>query len=174
MQYSAKFTIAKKDTVWFNLLLLQKKLITHAGIVAAIVLVVLCLMRLSLGESIQLALANGIVTAILGALIYVAFSIFIIYRRIGKMYKTQQLKQFVFDIKMDREGVRCSADGDSSLLSWNQILAAWETPRAFYLFLNDVNAKVLPKDQMKDAAEMETVRSVCRKYMDAKRLKLKK
>jgi hypothetical protein len=58
-------------------------------------------------------------------------------------------------------------------LPWNRIVSVQETRNAFYIFISDTHANVMPKDQISSEAEVANLRSQFSKNLDKPRLKLK-
>ena len=64
-----------------------------------------------------------------------------------------------------------SERGDTDF-SWKQIYLARETRNAFYLIAGENRAAVIPKGQIASQSELETLRSLLRKYVVAGRAKV--
>ena len=72
-------------------------------------------------------------------------------------------------------GIHVTVGKDRARLPFENLLQVWETRKAFYLFLSEQQAWILPKNQMEDpASECEQIRTLLRTVVEKKRLRLKK
>ena len=174
MQYTGHFKITKKENTQFNLFLMKRKLLSTALLVFLIIAVVVSLMNYAAKQmDVRGAVLQGLLMGVVGVVLIVAISIASMYLKLNSLYKKRQLTDFSFDALIDKDGVHSRSERGDADVPWNRIAQVVETKDAFYIVLSDQHTNVFPKPQMKDEAEIASVRSLFRKYMEPNRLKLK-
>lgn len=172
-QFSGQFTITKKDNLRFNFFLMRKKLAATAALVFVIIAVMIGFIRYAQGASLQAALLNALIMAVAGTLILVGINVVTTITRINTFYKQKKLTDFSVTFTTDKSGIHAVSDRGNSDLPWNRIVAAHETRHAFYIFITDSHANVMPKDQFAGAKDADVFRSLLLKNVEKNRLKLK-
>ncbi len=173
MHFTNHFTITKKDNTRYNFYIMRKKLISTAIIVFVIIAGTLALMRYAQGLAIQSAIANALLMAVFGTLLLLAVNVVTTLMRINSFYKQKKLVDFSVDFTVDKDGIHAMSDRGNSDLPWNRVVSIQETRNAFYIFISDTHANVMPKDQISSEAEIANLRSLFSKNLDKPRLKLK-
>ena len=173
-QFSHTFTITKKDNLRYNFFLMQKKLIATSALVFVIIASIVGLVRYAQSGSVSVALINAAIMSVLGILVLVGINVVTTVMRINKFYKQKKLTDFTVTFQTDKTGIHALSERGDSDLPWNRIVAVRETMHAFYVFITDSHANVLPKDQFTDEAEIALFRSLLEKNMEPQRLKIKR
>lgn len=84
-------------------------------------------------------------------------------------------ESYVQQTEIDGFGVHVTVGKDRAKLSFEKLVRVQETGSAFYLFLSDSQAWLLPKAQMEDPdAECRQLRTIFRTVIESKKLKLRK
>ena len=172
-QFSHTFTITKKDNLRFNFFLMRKKLIATSALVFVIIAAMIGLLKYAQGASVSVSLTNALVMAVLGTLILIGINLVTTVVRMNGYYKQKKLTDFSVTFTTDKEGIHAKSERGDSDLPWNRIVEVHETRHAFYVFITDTHANVLPKDQFSGEAEVGAFRALLEKNMDAARLKIK-
>ena len=173
-QFSHTFTITKKDNLRYNFFLIQKKLVATSALVFVIIAAMVGLLRYAQSGSVSVALINAAIMSVLGTLVLVGINIATTVVRINKLYKQRKLTDFTVSFQTDKSGIHAASERGDSDLPWNRIVAVRETRHAFYVFITDSHANVLPKDQFTDEAETALFRSILEKNMEPQRLNIKR
>lgn len=173
MQFTNHFTITKKDNTRYNFYIMRKKLISTAAVVFVIIAATLALMRYAQGMDIQSAIANALLMAVFGTVLLLGVNVISTFMRINNFYKQKKLVDFSVDFTVDKDGIHATSDRGDSDLPWNRIVSIQETRNAFYIFITDTHANVMPKDQIVSETGVATLRGLFEKNLDKSRLKLK-
>ena len=84
-------------------------------------------------------------------------------------------ERYVQHTRIDGFGVHVTVEDREARLGFDKLMKVEETGRAFYLYLAENQAWILPKDQMKDReTEYAQLRKLFSAVIESKRLKLKK
>ena len=173
-QFSHTFTITKKDNLRYNFFLMRKKLIATSALVFVIIAAMIGLLKYAQGASISLALINAFVMAVVGTLILIGINLVTTVVRMNGYYKQKKLSDFTVTFTTDKDGIHAKSERGDSDLPWNRIVAVHETGHAFYIFITEAHANVLPKDQLSNEAEVALFRTLLEQNVAAARLKLKR
>ena len=173
MQFQGHFTITKKDNIRFNLLLMKRKLISACLVVFFVIALLVGVLKFMQGIPLSAAIAQALIMAVLGAVLLTVVNIVSMLIRINGMYKAKKITEFSFDAKVDKDGFHATSDRGDSDIPWERILSIIETGAAFYVFITDSNANVLPKPQITNPSDVETLRKLFTKHMPAQKLRLK-
>jgi hypothetical protein len=122
---------------------------------------------------VSVALINALIMAVAGTLILIGINIITTVTRINKFYKQKKLTDFTVTFTTDTTGIHAASERGDSDLAWNRIVEVRETRHAFYVFITDSHANVLPKDQFSGESEVALFRSLLEKNVEAARLKIK-
>ncbi len=172
-QFSESFTITKKDNLRYNFFLMQKKLVATSVLVFVIIFAMVGLLRYARGGGISSAILNGFLMAVVGTLILIGINILMAVMRINSYYKQKKLTEFSVTFTADKSGIHATSERGNSDLAWDRIVAVRETTHAFYIFITDAHANVMPKDQFSGIKAMEAFRSLVDQNVEKSRLKLK-
>jgi len=173
-QFSHTFTITKKDNLRYNFFLMQKKLIATSALVFVIIAGMIGLLKYAQGASIWVAVASALIMAVSGTLILIGINIVTAVLRINSFYKQKKITDFTVTFTTDQAGIHATSERGDSDLPWNRIVAIRETRNAFYIFITESHANVMPKDQFSNESELSLFRTVLEKNMEPARLKIKR
>lgn len=174
MQYTGHFTITKKDNLDFNFLLMKKRLILSSALVFVIIVAVVTLIRYQYYFMFVESLLQGLLMGVIGLVLMFGINVGSMYSRLNAMYKKRQITDFSFDVTVDESGFHAASERGNSDIPWARILQAKETGRAFYIFITENNANVLPKAQMQLPADADALRAIIKAYLEPGKCKLKK
>ena len=175
MEYKGHFTISKKDNIDFNFLLMKNRLIRSTVIVFIVIVMLVTLLNYALkAMPLQGALLQGLLMGGIGIVLMLAINIGSMYTRINAMYRKNQIQDFTFDVVVDKNGFHAKSNRGDSDIPWERILSLQETKNAFYVFITENNANVLPKSQMQLPADAARIRQIAEKFLPANRCKCKK
>lgn len=172
-RFEGQFTITKKDNRRFNFFHMRRKLIVTAIIVFLVIFGMLSVVRIGQGMEPQEAVLRALGMATAGVVLLVGVNLVSALIKINRLYKTKQLSDFTVTFIVDKAGVHAKSDRGDSDIPWARIALIKETRNAFYLFLTDNYANVIPKDQLKSPADLETLRALFRLNLDKRRCKVK-
>jgi hypothetical protein len=172
-QFSGQFTITKRDNLRFNFFLMRKKLLATGALVFVIIAAMVGILKYAQGAGLQAAILNGLLMAAAGTLFLIGINVITTVMRINSFYKQKKLTDFSVAFTADKTGIHATSDRGDSDLPWNRIVEVRETAHAFYIFITESHANVMPKDQFANAADIVTFRSLLTKNMEARRLRIK-
>lgn len=176
MEFQGSFHVTKEDNIRYNLFLIRKKLVsTCAFIFVALFGLLFLLNMLMLKKDTGWVYLVFIAIALAGVGLYVLYAYFIRVRiRVSQSYRSGQMKDFVQQITVDRNGVRIASETNAKDVAFKYIWFVHETKKTFYLFVSDKIAIFLSKSQMRVPEDVHTLRMLFSKYMDARKLLLRK
>ena len=176
MRYERDFTIGLKETQAFYVLLTLERWwkglagFGAAGAIAAYLYIGMMFSDLVLPWQVAVVALAAVVTALVIALGMVLSTRHKVRIQLRKSGKESYLQQTV----IDGLGVHVTVGRDKARLSFEKLFKIRETSGAFYIFLSENQAWILPKAQMEDpSAESEQLRTIFRTVIEGKRLKLK-
>lgn len=172
--YHRDFTIDLKETQAFYLMLVMgrwKKGLLGFAVVGALA-GVLYTAGTALILPVKAALAAG------GALAAVLISALVLIISTRQKVKSQVRRSgresYVQETEINGFGIHVTVGDKKARLAFENLLGVRETGRAFYLFLSDSQAWILPKAQMEDRqAESEQLRTIFRTVVERGKLRLK-
>lgn len=175
MTYRRDFTIGLRETRRFYLLLVLerwRKGLLGFGLAGALA-GYLYSGLLTLPPYLQvLAAASGAAAAILAA------SAALVLSTSGKVKNEMRRSgrdSYVQETEIGPFGIRVTVEKKRAKLSFDRLVRVRETRRAFYLFIADHQAWILPKAQMEDREEeCRQIREIFNTVVEKGRLKLKK
>jgi hypothetical protein len=173
-QFSGSFTITKKDNLRFNFFLMRKKLIATSALVFVIIFAMVGLLKYAQGAGVLSAILNGALMSVVGIVILVGINVATAVMRINRFYTQRKLTDFTVSFTADKAGIHSFSERGDSDLPWNRILEVRETLHAFYIFITDSHANVMPKDQFANPKDAETFRSLLEMNVAKSRLKLRR
>ena len=130
------------------------------------------LIRYGQGISVVDAGGVGLIAAFVGAVGIVVFNLLSVVSRVNNHYKKGEMSDFSVQYTIDRNGVHAKSERGDTDFEWKQIYLAKETKDAIYLVAGEKRAVVIPKSQIASESELETLRSLLRKYVVAGRAKV--
>lgn len=177
MRYSRNFTITRKDTEkFYQMLVLRRwtKGIAGFAVVGALVLkLYMDWLGFDLGAvgMVAMMVFGGLVTAVF-------ITIGVLWRTRGnvtKLMRRNGREQYVQQTRIDGFGVHVNVGGEDSKLGFDKLVRVQETKDAFYLFVTDNDAWIMPKAQMENREEeCRAIREIFTKVVAPMRLKLQK
>lgn len=173
MQFKGNFTITKRDNIDFNLLLMQRKLIGTSALVFVVITAMISLLKYMQGIPLATAIPNALLMGALGVVLLTVINIGLMLLRVNGMYRSNKISDFSFEALLDKNGFHAKSDRGNSDVPWERILSVVESRKAFYVFITESNANVLPKSQITAASGVDTLRKLFFKYLPAQKCKLK-
>lgn len=174
MPYRRDFTIGVRETQDFYISLTLKhwwKGLLGFGGVGALA-AVMYMMRTALPMPLRAALTVGAALAAAGmaALVLVVST----RQKVKAQIRRSGRESYIQETEINGFGVHVTVGKKKARLAFENLLRVRETRKAFYLFLSEQQAWILPKRQMEDAqAESEQLRTIFRTVVERKRLELK-
>ena len=172
MTYSGRVTITKQDNIQYNYFRMKRKLAGLAIMTFIILGLLVTLIRYGQGISVVDAGGVGLIAALVGAVGIVAINLLSVVSRVNNHYKKGEMSDFSVQYSIDRNGVHAKSERGDTDFTWKQIYLAKETKHAIYLVAGEKRAVVIPKSQIASESELETLRSLLRKYVVAGRAKV--
>ena len=177
MRYSRDFTITRRDTEKFYQMLVLRRwgkgILGFAVVGALVIKLYMDWLGFSLGT------AGTAVAMVLGGILTAVFiTAGVLLRTKGNVAKLMRKKgreSYVQETRIDGFGVHVSVNGESGKLSFDKLKFVRETKDAFYLFVTDNDAWIMPKSQMENAdEECRVIREIFGKVVAPSRRKLGK
>ncbi len=173
-QFSESFTITKKDNLRFNFFLMKKKLVATGILVFVIIFAMVAFLKYAQSAALSTAILNGFLMALLGTAVLIGINVVTTIVRINSFYKQKKIMDFAVTFAANKDGIHATSERGDSDLPWNRIVEIRETRNAFYIFITDSHANVMPKDQFSSLKEIEAFRALLEKNMEKTRLKIKR
>ena len=174
MSYSGRFTITKEDNIQYNYFRMKRKLTGITLMTFLLLSVLIALIRYGQGISVMNAGGVGLIVGSVGAILMVATNLISVIVRVENQYKTGKMSDFSVQYSIDRDGVHAKSERGDTDFSWKQIYLARETRSAIYLIAGENRAVVIPKGQITSDGELNTLRTMLRKYVAAGRARIAK
>lgn len=174
MSYRRDFTIGLRETQDFYAALTmarwRKGLAGFAAVGALAALLYTLRTALSLPVKAALAAAGAVLAAAITALILLVST----RQRVKEQVRRSGRESYVQATEINGFGIHVTAGKDRARLAFENLLRVQETGKAFYLFLSDSQAWILPKKQMEDPeAESEQLRTIFRTVIEGRKLRLR-
>lgn len=173
-QFSGSFTITKKDNLRYNFFLMRKKLVATSVLVFVIIFAMVGFLKYAQDGNITAAILNGLLMSAFGVFVLVGINVATAVLRINRFYKLKKLTDFAVTFTADKSGIHSASERGDSDLPWSRIVAVRETRHAFYIFITDSYANVMPKEQFAGQNDADTFRALLEKNVEKSRLKLKR
>ena len=173
MSYHRDFTIGKRETLDFYLsLVLRRWRGGIAGFAAAGALAsLLYTARLSLPARIGLAAAGAAAFALLATL----WLLLSTGHKVREQLRRSGRESYIQETEINGFGVHVTVGKDRAKLGFDKLLRVQETRGAFYVYISDHQAWILPKAQMEDRdAECAQLRQIFQTVVERGRLRLRK
>ncbi len=177
MRYSRDFTITRKDTERFYQMLVLRR--WSKGILGFAVVGALVIKLYMDWLGFEFGTAGTAAMMVLGGILTAAFiTAGVLWRTKGNVSKLMRKKGregYVQQTKIDGFGVHVTVEGESAKVGFDKLVRVQETKDAFYLFVTDSEAWIMPKAQMENVdEECRTIREIFSKVVAPMRLKLQK
>lgn len=177
MRYSRDFTITRQDTEKFYQMLVLRR--WSKGILGFAVVGALVLKLYMDWLGFALGAAGMAVMMVLGGLVTAVFiTLGVLWRtrgNVARLMRRNGREQYVQQTRIDGFGVHVSVDDKSAKVGFDKLVRVQETKDAFYLFITDNEAWILPKAQMENRGEeCRTIREIFSRVVAPTRLKLQK
>lgn len=174
MSYRRDFTIGLKETQDFYTSLALRhwwKGLLGFGAVGVLVAVLYTTgTALSAPVRAMLSIAAALVSAAAATLVLVIST----RQKVKSQVRRSGRTSYVQETEINGFGIHVTVGKDKAKLAFENLLRVRETRRAFYLFLAERQAWILPKKQMEDSqAESEQLRTIFRTVIERGRLELK-
>lgn len=174
MSYRRDFTIGLRETQDFYLTLAMGrwwKGIFGFGVVGALAgLLYTSQTALPLPFRASVSVLTALVGAVISALV-VAVST---RRKVKEQVSRSGRASYVQETEINGFGVHVSVGKDQAKMGFEDLVRVRETKKAFYLFISESQAWILPKKQMEaPQAECAQLRGLFRKVIERRRLALK-
>ena len=177
MRYSRDFTITRRDTEkLYQMLVLRRwsKGILGFAVVGALV-IKLYMDWLGFESGTAGTLTAMVLGGILTAVFITAGVLLRTKANVAKLMRKKGRESYVQETRIDGFGVHVSVNGESAKLGFDKLKFVRETKDAFYLFVTDNDAWIMPKSQMENAdEECRTIREIFGKVVAPSRRKLGK
>ena len=177
MRYSRDFTITRRDTEKFYQLLVLRRWAKGILGFAVVGALVTKLYMDWLGFSLDTAGMAAVM--VLGGIITAAvITAGVLWRTRGnvtRLMRKNGRESYVQQMRIDGFGVHVSVNGESAKVGFDKLARVQETKDAFYLFLTENEAWIMPKSQMENAdEECRAIREIFSKVVAPRRRKLGK
>lgn len=174
MTYSGTFTISKQDNLHYNYFRMKRKLAGLAIMTFVLITALLALVRYAQGVLVTDSLSSALLVATVGTAFMVGFNLVSAVVRLNRLYKNGKMSDFTVFYIVDKSGIHAKSERGDTDFAWKQILLAKETGHAFYLVAGENRAVVIPKKQIKNDGELNTLRALLRKYITAGRVRIRR
>lgn len=175
MSYRWDFTIGKRETMDFYLSLVLRQ--WRGGIAGFGVVGALAALLYTGQTGSSLPVQAGLMAAGAAAfmLLTVLFLVLSTSRRVAEHLRLSGRESYVQETEINGFGVHVAVGKDKARLAFENLVQVRETKKAFYLFLSDTHAWILPKAQMENpAAESAQLRTLFTTVLERKKLRLRK
>lgn len=173
MSYRRDFTIGLKETQEFYLSLTMAR--WWKGILgfAAVGALVGLLYAGQAGLSPLLQAGIAALTALAGTAVTALALVISVRRRVRGQAARSGRTSYVQETEIDGFGVHVSVGKNKAKMGFEDLVRVQETRSAFYLFISESQAWILPKKQMEDPqAECAQLRELFRTVVERRRLRL--
>lgn len=155
MRYSRDFTITRRDTEKFYQMLVLRR--WSKGILGFAVVGALVIKLYMDWLGFELGTAGTAVAMVLGGILTAVFiTAGVLWRtksNVAKLMRKKGRESYVQETRIDGFGVHVSVNGEDAKLAFDKLKLVQETKDAFYLFVTDNDAWIMPKAQMENPEE---------------------
>lgn len=171
MSYHRDFTIGRRETLDFYLSLVLRRWrcgILGFGAVGALVLL-LYTGRTQFSLPVRAALmAAGALVFMLGLTLWLVLTT---SAKVGSQLRRSGQESYVQETEISGLGVRVTVGKNRAKMAFENLAQVRETKKAFYIFLSETHAWILPKAQMEDRlAESAQLRELFSTVLERKKL----
>lgn len=172
MSYQRDFTIGLRETQDFYLSLVLGR--WRKGIAGFALVGALAALLYTLNAAFSLPARAAVVAAgaLAGAGITAAVLVVSTLTRVREQVRRSGRESYVQETEINGFGVHVAVGKDKARMEFMDLLRVQETRRAFYLFLSENQAWILPKAQMEEG-EPEQLRRIFSTVIEKGKLKLK-
>jgi len=175
MEYRGSFTIGRKENMLYNLFVSRGRLLSVGAIVLGVVTVVLSSSGVAKGLTFAEALLRSLPIGLAVSVLFLLCNIVPMISTVYLTYRKKRAVPFKQEILLDAKGLHNTSDHGEEYLKWKDMQRVLESASAFYIFRNERQAFVLPKEQMKNPeADAARIRAILRSHLDQKVLKIKR
>ena len=174
MSYHRDFTIGKRETLDFYLSLVLRQ--WRGGILGFGAVGALTVLLYTSRTEFSLPAQAGLMAAGAAAfmLLVTLWLVFSTAGRVKGQLRRSGRERYVQETEINGFGIHVTVGKDRARLAFENLLRVQETGKAFYLFLSDSQAWILPKKQMEDPeAESEQLRTIFRTVIEGRKLRLR-
>ena len=173
MSYHWDFTIGKRETMDFYLSLVLRR--WRGGIAGFGLVGALAALLYASGYPLPVQAGLGAAGAAAGALLTALWLILSTGRKVKEQLRRSGRESYVQETEINGFGIRVTVGKDKAKLAFGDLVRVRETRRAFYLFLSDTHAWILPKEQMEDpAGDPARLRELFTTVLERRKLQLRK
>lgn len=173
MSYAQDFTIGLKETQDFYLALALgswKKGIAGFAVAGALVGFLYTVGMIWYLRAVVMA-CTAAVAAVITALVLAVTTL----RKVKSQVRASGRESYVQETEINGFGVHVTVGKDKAKMGFGDLLKVQETGKAFYLFLSDTQAWILPKKQMEDPVrDTAQLRELFSTVIERGRLQLKR
>lgn len=175
MSYRWEFTIGKRETMDFYLSLVLRQ--WRGGIAGFGAVGALAALLYTSRAGFSLPVQAGLMAA--GAAAFMVLTVlWLAVSAAGKVraqLRRSGRESYVQETEINGFGIHVTVGKDKARLAFENLVQVRETKKAFYLFLSEAHAWILPKAQMEDpAAESAQLRTLFTTVLERKKLHLRK
>ena len=175
MSYQRDFTIGLRETQDFYLFLVLGH--WRKGIAGFALVGALAALLYTMNTDLMLPVKAAVVLA--GALAGAAVTVIAVsvstLRKVREQVRRSGREQYVQETEIDGFGVHVTVGKKRAKMGFDKLVRVRETAGAFYLFIADSQAWILPKNQMEDRdEECRQIRGIFHTVVEKGRLRLKK
>lgn len=175
MSYHRDFTIGKRETLDFYLSLVLRQ--WRGGILGFGAVGALAALLYTSRTEFPLPVQAGLMAAGAAAFMLLA-ALWLVFSTAGKVkgqLRRSGRESYIQETEINGFGIHVTVGRDKARLAFENLAQVRETKKAFYLFLSDTHAWILPKAQMDDpAAESAQLRELFSRVLERKKLHLRK
>ena len=172
MSYQRDFTIGLRETQDFYLSLVLGRWRKGTAGFALVGALAALLYTLNAAFSLPVRAAVVAAGALAGAGITAAVLVVSTLTRVREQVRRSGRESYVQETEINGFGVHVAVGKDKARMEFMDLLRVQETRRAFYLFLSEDQAWILPKAQMEEG-EPEQLRRIFSTVIEKGKLKLK-
>lgn len=134
------------------------------GILLSLAAFVVLLLNIGKGEPFQLLIL------LIMASLFTILQPLQMLQKAEKQIKVNPVFQKPLHYVVNKRGICVSQNGEASTIEWNEIQRIVETKKAFFVYMNTMNANVIPKEQIMDVKD--NFRKLVKENMDKGTYKL--
>lgn len=175
MSYHRDFTIGRRETLDFYLSLVLRR--WRGGILGFGAVGALAAFLYTGRTQFSLPVRAGLMAA--GALVFMLavtqWLVLTTSAKVGSQLRRSGQESYVQETEISGLGVRVTVGKNRAKMAFENLVQVRETKKAFYIFLSETHAWILPKAQMEDpAAESAMLRELFSTVLERKKLHLQR
>lgn len=175
MSYHRDFTIGRRETLDFYLSLILRR--WRGGILGFGAVGALAVLLYTSRTQFSLPVRAGLMAA--GAAVFMLavtqWLVLTTSGKVGSQLRRSGRESYVQETEISGFGVRVTVGKDKAKMAFENLEQVRETRKAFYIFLSETHAWILPKAQMEDpVAESAMLRELFSTVLERKKLHFRK